>query len=159
MRGKKIKTIVVPKEITEMGIIPVKRSKTSHLLLVALSDGKRKPRLSLFSRFEKIMFFCVELFTFFIFLFCCYCQCHYFHSWNSYAMVAWWLIMLLIISFRLSPSILLFFSPLLLLCLFCILPLLFYMRFPLLSCSLLSSPVLTFPFLSPNSTSLRVILH
>lgn len=37
----KIKTIVVPKEITEMGIIPVKRSKTSHLLLVALCDGER----------------------------------------------------------------------------------------------------------------------
>jgi hypothetical protein len=36
----KIKTIVVPKEITEMGIIPVKRSKTSHLLLVALCDGE-----------------------------------------------------------------------------------------------------------------------
>lgn len=56
MRGKKIKTVVVPKEITEMGIIPVKRSKTSHLLLVALSDGKRKrkARLSLYLRYEKM---------------------------------------------------------------------------------------------------------
>ena len=34
-----MKTIVVPHEITEMCIIPVKKSKVSNLLLVALSDG------------------------------------------------------------------------------------------------------------------------
>ena len=35
-----MKTIVVPQEITEMCIIPVKKCKVGHLLLVALCDGK-----------------------------------------------------------------------------------------------------------------------
>ena len=46
-----MKTIVVPHEITEMCIIPVKRSKVSHLLLVALSDGVSMELLILFLLF------------------------------------------------------------------------------------------------------------
>ena len=51
-----MKTIVVPHEITEMCIIPVKRSKVSHLLLVALSDGVSMELLILF-----LFFFLIDL--------------------------------------------------------------------------------------------------
>ena len=56
-----MKTIVVPHEITEMCIIPVKRSKVSHLLLVALSDGIFIQLLIfLFSLISLILFFYFE---------------------------------------------------------------------------------------------------
>ena len=68
-----MKTIVVPHEITEMCIIPVKRSKVSHLLLVALSDGVSIELLILFLLFfliDLILFISsVGLFTEFIFEF------------------------------------------------------------------------------------------
>ena len=69
-----MKTIVVPHEITEMCIIPVKRSKVSHLLLVALSDGVSIELLILLILFYflvKLVLFIssVGLFTEFIFEF------------------------------------------------------------------------------------------
>ena len=38
-RGKRTKVMVMPDEVTEMCVIPVKRSKVGHLLLVALASG------------------------------------------------------------------------------------------------------------------------
>ena len=38
-RGKRIKAMVMPEEITELCILPAKRSKVGHLLMVALASG------------------------------------------------------------------------------------------------------------------------
>ena len=54
-----MKSIVVPNEITEMCMIPVKKSKTSHLLLVALCDGKQCCNVEYIVLFCYVLFCCV----------------------------------------------------------------------------------------------------
>ena len=60
-----MKTIVVPQEITEMCIIPIKRSKVGHLLLVALSDGTYDVHylVTCFSVFSLKQYFIILIFN------------------------------------------------------------------------------------------------